>query len=167
MAQFRRAPVCNQRLRLLYLPTINLSKPRPVKGPWQAGLICQELCDQLHNQFERELDLARAVPLTTDGTKGAVINRAIRSAEAHAVEGVEELGAELHVPLALVEVVVLERREVEVLFTILAQLRHHARRVAEGEGRREREGRPIEPLRQLVGLAAFEVGVAPVPSRTL
>src|SRR5215468_1926068 len=120
-----------------------------------------------HDQLERELNLARAVPLTANSAEGAVVNRAVWPGEPHTVEGVEEFGAELDVPLALVEVVVFEQREIEVLLTIHAQVGHDTRRVAECEGWREREGRPVEPLRQFVGLAAFEVGVAPVPGRAL
>src|SRR5262245_63959607 len=91
---------------------------------------------ELHDQFESKLDLSRAVALPADHAEVAGVDLAARSAKTHAVEGVEELDPELGVPLTLIEVVVLEQRQIEALVTVLAQVGHHARRVAEGEGRR-------------------------------
>ena len=94
------------------------------------------------------MNLARAVPLTADGTETAAVNLPVRPGKPYAIEGVEEFGAELDVPLTLFEVIVLEQGKVEILLAVHAQIGHHARRVAEGEGRRERKGRPIEPAGQ-------------------
>ena len=48
------------------------------------------------------------LPTVAERAEGAVINSAIWATELHAVEGIEELGAELDVPFAFVEIVVLD-----------------------------------------------------------
>ena len=48
------------------------------------------------------------LPTVAERAEGAVTNRAIWATELHAVEGIEELGAELDVPFAFVEIVVLD-----------------------------------------------------------
>jgi len=64
--------------------------------------------DPLEDQFQRQLNLTRAVGLTADDAEVAGVDLRPGRIELHAVERVEELHAELGVEFSLVEVVVLE-----------------------------------------------------------
>lgn len=112
---------------------------------------------RLENQLERQLDLTWAVCLTSDCSERATVKTPIGAAELHAIEGIEHLGAELNIPFAFVEVVILEQRQVEVLLTILPQVWPHAGRIAKNEGGGQREISRVEPFQQLIGFAGVKV----------
>src|SRR5215467_5182089 len=120
------------------------------------------------DQLQRQLNLARAICLSTDDTEAAcVINLAARRAELGTIESIEELGAELDVPFSLAEIVILEEREIEILRSVRPQIRHNAGSIAESESRRNRKGGGVEPFRQFLLCGAVEVGIPPVPGGTL
>src|SRR5690349_20836157 len=82
----------------------------------------------LEHHLQADLDLAAAAG-AVDRAEGRRVDRGVRGVEAGPVQDVEGLDADLGVPLAVVEAVVLEQREVDVLDAVPAQL-GDARRVA-------------------------------------
>src|SRR5215475_12204083 len=100
---------------------------------------------QLHDQFERQLNLTRAT-CPTDDAKIVTADLCAGAVELRRVEGAEHLHAELHVVVLLAaEIIVFEERDVPQLRPRIAHVGHGARRAAKAEGRGRRELRSVEP----------------------
>src|SRR6185436_14628996 len=119
-------------------------------------------------QLRRNLNLARPIGLRADGAEGAVPCLGIREPKLDAVEGVEDFYAELSVPSASMEIIILEQREVDIFHAVGAQIRHDARCVAELERGSDGKRARVEPFPDFFVFASAGYGrVLPVPHRAL
>ena len=94
----------------------------------------------------------------------------LANAELHAIERIEGFSAELELE-PLVDLGVLEQGHVEIVDAGAAQIRHHARRIAERERGVEREDGSVEVAQQPVlhrsgqgGILTLQFG-RPVPAK--
>src|SRR5262245_4298997 len=111
---------------------------------------------------QSELEVARpGIDCAAHLTEARIVDVGVGAPELSAVEQVEEFAAELETEF-LAQQPILAEREIEVVRVIGADVAEPARRVAEGEIRRQAEHRGVKPAVDLLRARPVEVGL-PTP----
>src|SRR5262245_58599372 len=101
------------------------------------------------DQFQRELDQSRLIPLCVDDAELRCSERHTRIAKPDPVEHIEELGPKLEIHFAFfVKPVIIGDAEVQIIGAMVADIGERSRGISEREGRWLAEYAGVEESRE-------------------